>query len=227
LSVTVNPDTTMVAPVIDWQRAEMAVRALRDMAERFDLDGQVTVEMVSRFPEVLVNRRPALPAIEWPALAPVVSAALEDCLAARRREGATLSAEIVVRLASMESSAARVEALLPKRLERELTRLRSGVTALADGVQVDQDRLAQEIAILADKLDVTEELVRLREHLRAAEAAAASEGPAGKQLGFLAQELVREVNTIGSKANDATIAHTVVGMKGELEKVREQLENLE
>ena len=80
--------------------------------------------MVSRFPEVLVNRRPALPAIEWPALAPVVTAALEDCLIARRREGATLSAEIVVRLASMESSAARVQALLPKRLDRELTRLR-------------------------------------------------------------------------------------------------------
>jgi uncharacterized protein (TIGR00255 family) len=92
---------------------------------------------------------------------------------------------------------------------------------------VDEPRLAQEIAFLAERVDMTEELVRLAAHLAACRAALGGRGAVGKQLGFLAQELGREVNTIGSKANDAEIQHIVVAMKGELERFREQLENLE
>ena len=110
---------------------------------------------------------------------------------------------------------------------RERDRLRASVTELLDGRALDDARLAQEIALLADRLDITEELVRFGAHLAAARAALASDKPVGKQLGFLAQELGREVNTMGSKANDPAIAQQVIGMKGELEKVREQLENLE
>ena len=102
----------------------------------------------------------------------------------------------------------------------------SGLADL-DGRPVDDARLAQEIAFQADRMDITEELVRFRAHLGAAREALAAAKPAGKQLGFLAQELGREVNTMGAKANDADIAHDVVAMKGELEKLREQLENLE
>ena len=98
---------------------------------------------------------------------------------------------------------------------------------LLDGRPLDEVRLAQEIALLADRLDITEEVVRFGAHVAAARAALGSDKPVGKQLGFLAQELGREVNTMGSKANDPAIAQQVVGMKGELEKVREQLENLE
>ena len=92
---------------------------------------------------------------------------------------------------------------------------------------MDETRLAQEIALLADRLDITEEIVRFRAHLAAAGAALDGDRPVGKQLGFLVQELGREVNTMGSKANDAAITQQVIAMKGELEKVREQLENLE
>ncbi|MCL4866710.1 MAG: DUF1732 domain-containing protein [Gemmatimonadales bacterium] len=92
---------------------------------------------------------------------------------------------------------------------------------------MDDQRLMQELAFLADKLDITEELVRLAAHLDAARSALAGSKPVGKQLGFLAQELGREINTIGSKANDAEIAQCVIEMKGELERFREQLENLE
>ncbi len=101
------------------------------------------------------------------------------------------------------------------------------VAELAAGVQIDEQRLAVEVALMADRVDITEELVRLRTHLAACRAALATDGAVGKQLGFLAQELLREVNTIGSKANDAGIAQTVIAMKGELEKLREQLDNLE
>jgi uncharacterized protein (TIGR00255 family) len=98
---------------------------------------------------------------------------------------------------------------------------------LLDGRSVDESRLAQELAFLADKLDITEELVRFRAHVAAARDALRTDGPVGKRLGFLAQELGREVNTMGAKAGDAVIAQSVIGMKGELEKFREQLENLE
>jgi uncharacterized protein (TIGR00255 family) len=101
------------------------------------------------------------------------------------------------------------------------------VAELAPGVQVDAQRLAVEIALLADRVDISEESVRLRAHLAACREALASDGRVGKQLGFLAQELLREVNTIGSKANDAVITQAVIAMKGELERFREQLENLE
>src|SRR6266851_767479 len=109
-------------------------------------------------------------------------------------------------------------------------RVREGavlVAELAAGVAVDEQRLAVEVALLADRVDITEELVRLRTHLAACRDALGQDGAVGKQLGFLAQELLREVNTIGSKANDAVITQTVIAMKGELEKFREQLENLE
>ena len=101
------------------------------------------------------------------------------------------------------------------------------MTELLDGRPIDDQRLAQELVFLAEKLDITEEIVRFRTHVAACREALASETPVGKQLGFLAQELGREVNTMGSKANDAAITSHVVAMKGELEKVREQLENLE
>src|SRR5438132_1688020 len=109
----------------------------------------------------------------------------------------------------------------------DLARARQLVAELAAGVRVDEQRLAVEIALLADRVDITEELVRLRTHVAACHEALAKEGAVGKQLGFLAQEVLREVNTIGSKANDAAITQAVIAMKGELEKFREQLENLE
>jgi uncharacterized protein (TIGR00255 family) len=109
----------------------------------------------------------------------------------------------------------------------ERDRLRASVGELLDSRKVDEGRLEQEIAYLADKLDITEELVRLQAHIAACREAVGQDNPVGKRLGFLAQEMGREVNTIGSKANDAAIAAEVVAMKGELEKFREQLENIE
>src|SRR5437762_2500922 len=101
------------------------------------------------------------------------------------------------------------------------------VLALGGNVKVDEQRLAVEIALLADRVDISEEVVRLRTHLAACREALEASVPVGKQLGFLAQELLREVNTIGSKANDAAITQAVIAMKGELERFREQLENRE
>lgn len=211
---------------IDWEKAAAAAEALRELQSRFGLGGEVTVEQVVRFPEVIGSGRTVTSA-EWTDVAPLVDLALTECLEARRREGAALSEELGRRVDAIAGGVTRVAELLPGRLAREMQRLQVSVRELLGGVDVQPERLAQELALLADRVDVTEEMVRLGAHLAAVRHALTGDRPVGKQLGFLAQEIGREVNTIGSKANDATIAHEVVAMKGELEKMREQLENLE
>jgi uncharacterized protein (TIGR00255 family) len=157
----------------------------------------------------------------------VVAQAVAECRAMRVREGQALAAELRHRLELLVRASDVIAVRAPERLVRERDRLRAAVAELLDGRAADEGRLAQEIAFQADRLDITEELVRFRAHVAAVREALASERPVGKQLGFLAQELGREVNTMGSKANDAEIAQQVIAMKGELEKFREQLENLE
>ena len=136
-------------------------------------------------------------------------------------------AELERRIANLQEHLAKVEERSPERAARERDRMREAIHTLAAGVTVDETRLAQEVAIIADRIDITEETVRLRTHIEAVRHALDDAGPLGKQLGFLGQEMLRETNTIGSKANDAAIAHLVIAMKGELEKYREQLENIE
>lgn len=221
-------DEPVAAVSIDIGRAEAVVAALRDLQQRFGLGGEVTVDLVARQADVFgVRRGDEGPVVGWELLAPVVTAAATECRTARGREGAMLSRELVARFEELERAAARIAAQAPERLLRERDRLAANVRQLLEGRSVDERRVAEEIAIAADRLDITEELVRLRAHIAAARDALGQEQAVGKQLGFLAQELGREVNTLGSKANDASIAHEVVMMKAELEKVREQLENLE
>jgi uncharacterized protein (TIGR00255 family) len=212
---------------VDLDRARLVTSRLRDLQAALELAGEVTVELVARQPEVLSTASDADAPPAWPEVETVVAEAAADCRAMRAREGHALAAELSHRVDLLEQAAEVVAQRAPARLTRERDRLRAAVAELLDGRQADETRLAQEIAFQADRLDITEELVRLRAHIAAVRDALGSDRPVGKQLGFLAQELGREVNTIGSKANDADIAQQVIGMKGELEKFREQLENLE
>jgi uncharacterized protein (TIGR00255 family) len=213
---------------IDIERARLVTTRLRELQTALGLGGEVTVELVARQPDVLsATGANAALEVSWSEVEPIVAQASVDCRAMRAREGEALAEELRHRLDLLESSGQRIAEWAPGRLIRERDRLRSAVTELLDGRAVDDGRLAQEIAFQADRLDITEELVRFRAHLAAVREALALDRPVGKQLGFLAQELGREVNTMGSKANDAEIAQEVIAMKGELEKFREQLENLE
>jgi uncharacterized protein (TIGR00255 family) len=222
---TENPDAEVVFG-LDLERARQVADRLREMQSALKLGGDVTVELVARQPEVM-TRGPADAEVSWSEVEPIVTQAAKECRTMRAREGAALAAELSHRLDLLESSAEQIARRAPERLVRERDRLRAAIAQLLDGRAVDEDRLAQELAFLADKLDITEELVRFRTHVAAAREALKSDQPVGKRLGFLAQELGREVNTMGSKAGDAEIAQQVVAMKGELEKFREQLENLE
>jgi uncharacterized protein (TIGR00255 family) len=212
---------------VDLARARLVAARLRELRDGLGLAGEITLELVARQPAVLTTDSADRPEVTWEAVEPIVAAAAAECRAMRRREGDALSSEMLHRLDLLESGGEAVARAAPERLVRERDRLRASVAALLDGRALDETRMAQEIALLADRLDVTEEVVRFRAHLAAARSALASDKPVGKQLGFLAQELGREVNTMGSKANDPAIAQQVIAMKGELEKMREQLENLE
>ena len=212
---------------VDLERARALVARLRELQTALSLPGEISLDLVARQPEIFGADGKEVPEVGWTEVEPVVARAAAECRAMRQREGDLLAGELRHRLDLLEAGAKAVAARAPERIVRERDRLRASVQELLDGRVVDEQRLAQELAFLADKLDITEELVRLRAHITAAREALAADRPAGKQLGFLAQELGREVNTMGAKANDPEITHRVIAMKGELEKFREQLENLE
>jgi uncharacterized protein (TIGR00255 family) len=162
-------------------------------------------------------------------LVAIVAEAARALTAMRGAEGARIADVLRERVALMEAAYVRIAARAPSRLVEQRDRLRAAVRELADGVAVDEGRLAQEVAVMADRLDVSEEIDRFRAHVAAFRGLLDDAGaePVGKRLGFLLQEMLREVNTTGSKANDAGMLGEVVAVKEELERVREQVENVE
>src|SRR5256886_14696358 len=212
---------------VDLAGARQLVAALKALKRKLKLKGEPDLAFVARQPDVLTIQTNGAGAVAWGELEPIVEQAARDVLTMRAREGQALATDLAHRLDAIAQLAHGVEARAPARLAAELERLKKAVAELAAGVRGDEQRLAGEVGLVADPVDVTEELVRLRTHVAACREALGKEGAVGKQLGFLAQEVLREVNTIGSKANDAAITQAVIAMKGELEKFREQLENLE
>jgi uncharacterized protein (TIGR00255 family) len=217
--------------VVNEARFAEVASELKRLQKAHKLGGDVDVAAVLRMPDVMQVQRDddALEGGTAAELVAIVDAAVANLQAMRESEGARLATFISERLTQVEQAVARLAKRAPERVEAQRTRLRENVEKLAGGIAVDPQRLAMEIAILADKLDVGEELDRFASHSTAFRAALAQKGgePVGKRLGFLLQELLRETNTTGSKANDATMLQDVVAIKEELERIREQVENLE
>ncbi len=219
------------AIAIDDERFAAVVAQLRDLHDRHGLSGGVDLATVLRMPDVMSAPREEEDTGTAADLVAIVERALDHLGRARAEEGARLATVLRERLDLVDAALQRIAIRAPERLMAQRDRLRAAVKELAEGLAVDETRLAQEIAILADRMDVSEELDRFRSHITAfhsvlADADAGGE-PVGKRLGFLLQEMLREANTTGSKAADAAILHDVVGVKEELERIREQVENLE
>ena len=205
-----------------------AVRQLRALQERFTLGGELDVATVLRMPDVLADDEGAVAEGSAAELAAIVKDALGALLTMRAAEGKRLAELLGERLTVIEQLIERIAARAPERLTSERERMRTSVRELASGVDVDEARLAQEIAVLADRLDVSEEIDRFRAHVAAfRDALDGEKGPVGKRLGFLLQEMLREANTTGSKARDSVMLHDVVAVKEELERIAEQVENVE
>lgn len=216
---------------IDEVRFASYAAELRRLQLAHHLDGGVDVGTILRLPEVVrVARDEELVGEGTSAeLLAIVEGAATALQRMRANEGARLAAVVSERLALIEASVARIGARAPERLAAQRQRLQERVAELTGGVAIDAQRLAHEVVLLADKLDVGEELDRFAAHIAAFRETLQGGGaePVGKRLGFLLQELLREANTTGSKANDAAMLGEVVGIKEELERIREQVENLE
>ncbi|MFL5576176.1 MAG: YicC/YloC family endoribonuclease [Gemmatimonadaceae bacterium] len=230
--VRVERDATAGA-LVNESRFAAYVEQLRALQRRHGLSGELDVGTVLRMPEVFAPAASDDGAEEQTGsaaeLVAVVDVAAEALGAMRAAEGKRLAQFLLDRVQVVEEALERIGKRAPARVVEQRDRLRQAVRELADGVAVDEQRLAQEIAFLADRLDVSEELDRFGSHIAAFRALLRSEGgePVGKRLGFLLQEMLREANTTGSKANDASMLADVVAIKEELERIREQVENLE
>jgi uncharacterized protein (TIGR00255 family) len=231
LTVRLEPPAGSVRGVrLDTERVSAYLALLNQLREGFGVAGQPDLATLARFPDVFVrDEGEAEVAIEAGELQALVAEAAAACVAMREGEGRRLHDDLAGRLAAIAAALDEIAERAPERLLAERDRLRQAVRELAEGVSVDEQRLAQEVAYLAERWDLNEELVRFRAHLAAFQELLEADDaePVGKRLGFLVQEMHREANTIGSKANHALIAHRVVAIKDEVERLREQVENVE
>ncbi len=229
--ITVDNHENSVGTVsYDRGYAESYVAALRAMRDELGLADDITVMSVARNTEIFRTARPDLDAEEeWERLSAVLALAAKDYGDMRTREGERIERDITAKLEAVRAYADEVEKISHEDTVGYRDKLEARLRAiLADNsVTIDENRLLTECAIWADKIAIDEELVRLRSHFNAFYEIAGGKEPSGRKLDFLMQEMNRETNTIGSKANNARIARIVVNIKGELEKIREQVQNIE
>ncbi|MQA89148.1 MAG: YicC family protein [Gemmatimonas sp.] len=216
---------------LDEERIQNYLHLFRELSERFNVGGEPDLALLARYNDIIVRADDEEDSVELEVdeLRPIVDEAASQVIAMREDEGKRLEADLRGRIDAIEDALDRIAERAPQRLEAERNRLKAAVAALLDGAAPDPDRIAQEIAMLAERWDLNEELVRFRSHddLFLELLDAASNEPVGKRLAFLVQEMHREANTIGSKANDSPISHLVVAIKDEIERLREQVENVE
>ncbi len=229
LALTVSGDFSDLLHVkVNLGLAENYRQALTKIADSFELQNTITATQLASYPEVMVREQEEedVDAI-WPFIEQAVDDALASCDVMRSQEGVALVDDLSARLKGFRGTVAAIETSIPEILQSRERNLKERLEKLLGNTEMDPMRLAQEIAILADKTDVTEEIVRLRSHIQQFESFLQEEVAIGRKLDFLIQEFLREVNTMASKINDANVAHLTVDLKSELEKMREQVQNIE
>lgn len=230
LGIVVQQETEKDVPLsINAAAARSYYKLLEQLRKAVRIREPIKLEHLLKFSEVLEAAESLEPdEAEWEAVQEALKAGLKELNAMRIKEGKELGGDLQARVAWMDEAVGRIEALSKARIPEERKRLEERVgQLLGDRNIIDQNRLELEIILLADKLDVTEECVRYRSHSKFFLEAMNNSESSGRKLNFLIQEMNREANTIGSKSNDAEISHLVVKIKEELEKIREQLQNIE
>lgn len=220
--------TTGTVPVVDVALVKEYRRAFRELANAAGLSDDIRLRDLMQQPGVLRLEEPAVDLIaSAAALAAAIDQALDALSKMRAQEGTAIETDLVARLTEVESRVVRLKLLAPQAVTDHHQRLVERIAELAKGVTVDPQRLAQEVALFAERTDVAEELTRLTSHLVQFKSLLAGKEPAGRQLDFLVQEMHREVNTTGSKSQHPEISNHVVALKAELERIREQVQNVE
>ena len=227
VSITETDDTS-VEVELNKPLAKGYIDAMRAMADEYGISDDISVSVLSRFGDVFQISRP--PADEDAVFADVkvaADAALEHFLSMRGAEGEKLRADILSRSETIMSIVGEIEERSPLTVQEYRDRLYTKLKDVLQSNDIDDQRILTEAAIFADKVAVDEETVRLRSHFDQMKAFLDSSEPVGRKLDFIVQEMNREANTIGSKVNDSKLAHKVVDIKGEIEKIREQVQNIE
>lgn len=224
--VTLDGTNTQVE--INHALAGSYVSGLRELGNGLGIPDDLTLTGISRFNDIFIVRKTEDDEdAVWDAVSRVAAEALEKLVNMRAAEGERLKADMLERLEIIEGHVRRVEELSPKTVEEYRARLTAKIAGVLEQMQLDEARILTEAAIFAEKIAVAEETVRLGSHIGQFRGILGGKEPAGRKLDFLTQELNREANTIGSKAQDLEVARLVVEMKSELEKIREQVQNIE
>ena len=221
-------DETAAEVILNKSLAEGYIKALRELQSEFGLTDDISVSSVARYSDIFTVKRAEQDEDEvWNDLCGVLSAALEQFVAMRETEGAKLRDDVMGRMHHILGVVEKIEELSPQTLANYEARLRAKIEELLGDASVDEQRLLTETAIFADKIAVDEETVRLRSHFAQMDNMLSSGEAVGRKLDFIVQEMNREANTIGSKCQNSDVAHMVVEIKAEIEKIREQIQNIE
>lgn len=213
---------------IDLELARGYAQALRSIQEELNLQDDLSLSSIARFSDIFqLTRQQEDEEAVWDAVQEVAREALASFVSMRETEGERMRADLIGRLQTIEDCVAQVEERSPQTLQAYKDRLTAKLNEILETRQIDEQRVLTEVAIFADKIAVDEETVRLRSHLKQFYALLEAGEPVGRKLDFLVQEMNREVNTIGSKCQDVQVTGKVLQMKGEIEKIREQIQNIE
>lgn len=216
------------AVTLDMERAAGYIEALRTAGKALNLSGEIGIEALLRLPDIIVCNDVTQDAERvWPALQTALRMALEQFLDMRRTEGQALAADIRQRFGRLKKRAGQAAKLAPTVARNYRKALEERIAAMKLTEIPEPAQIAREVALFADRCDISEELVRLNSHFDQVDALMTRREPAGRAFDFLCQEILRETNTIGSKANDARLSGYVIEMKADLECIREQVQNIE
>ncbi|MDY4079781.1 MAG: YicC/YloC family endoribonuclease [Clostridium sp.] len=221
-------DKASAMPKLNLEVAKGYYNCLNELQKEFNIENDITVSKLANFPEVLTleeeeeNLDEVLKEIK-----PLIETSLDKMLEMRIREGEKLKEDILIKLNDIEEKVKTIEGFaedLPKTYKQ---RLEERLSELTKGLSIDEERIAVEVAIFADKVAIDEEVIRLKSHIGQMRKTLNLEEPVGRKLDFIVQEMNRETNTIGSKANDINITNIVIDIKNLIEKIREQVQNIE
>ena len=227
LSIETLEDADVVVSV-NHSLAAGYIAALREITERYKLPDTVTVNSLSRYSDIFsVHKAPEDEEAIWAAVQPVAEKAVDAFIAMRETEGSRLYEDVMARAAVILELVGKIEARSPETVKAYRERLEMKLREVLSDTAIDEQRILTEAAIFSDKVAVAEETVRLRSHFEQLKSLLGAEEPSGRKMDFLVQEMNRETNTIGSKASDSQIAYMVVDIKAEIEKIREQIQNIE
>lgn len=228
VAVTWNGDGGSASLALAEDVADRYVRLLQALKARYNLSDEIDLKTLVSFPDLLSpERTPVDDEASWKLVEEGVSKAIDDVISMKDAEGASLKEELKNRALGLLEHVETIQARAPLRVQEARDKLRTRIADLLQGGEVPEERLALEVVIFADKLDCTEECVRLRAHVKHFVTLLDSDELAGRKLNFLLQEMNREANTMGAKALDVEIVNHVVSVKDEIEKLREQVQNVE